>query len=98
MLQPSWTWQALASRHFEGDALRAAENGFTMLRCSSDGESGVVDNTGRILAAPVLIWLSAWMKATLDLRLAVTCLGGFFLAGLLFLAFLPETHGQDLPD
>lgn len=60
--------------------------------------SGFCFNTGRILAAPVLIWLSAWMKATLDLRLAVTCLGAFFLAGLVFLLFLPETHGQDLPD
>lgn len=60
--------------------------------------SGFCFNTGRILAAPVLIWLSAWMKATFDLRLAVTCLGALFLAGLFFLLFLPETHGQDLPD
>jgi predicted MFS family arabinose efflux permease len=60
--------------------------------------SGFCFNTGRILASPVLIWLSAWLKATFDLRLAVTCLGGFFLAGLLFLAFLPETQGRDLPD
>jgi len=59
--------------------------------------SGFCFNTGRILASPVLIWLSAWLKATFDLRLAVTCLGGFFLAGLLFLAFLPETQGEDLP-
>ncbi len=60
--------------------------------------SGFCFNTGRILAAPVLIWLSAWMKATLDLRTAVTCLGGFFLLGVVFLAFLPETHGKDLPE
>jgi MFS-type transporter involved in bile tolerance (Atg22 family) len=60
--------------------------------------SGFCFNTGRLLAAPVLIWLSAWMKATLDLRLAVTCLGGFFLLGLAFLALLPETHGEDLPE
>lgn len=60
--------------------------------------SGFCFNTGRILAAPVLIWLSAWMKATLDLRTAITCLGGFFLLGLVFLAFLPETHGKDLPE
>jgi MFS family permease len=60
--------------------------------------AGFCFNTGRMLAAPVLIWLSAWMKATLDLRLAVTCLGGFFLLGLVFLLFLPETHGQDLPE
>ncbi|MEO1991958.1 MAG: MFS transporter, partial [Pirellulales bacterium] len=59
--------------------------------------SGFCFNTGRILAAPVLIWLSAWMKATFDLRLAVTCLGGMFLFGLVFLLFLPETKGKDLP-
>lgn len=60
--------------------------------------SGFCFNTGRILAAPVLIWLSAWMKSILDLRLAVTCLGSLFLLGLLFLVFLPETHGKDLPE
>lgn len=60
--------------------------------------SGFCFNTGRILAAPVLIWLSAWMKATFDLRIAITCLGGFFLLGLVFLTFLPETKGQDLPE
>jgi MFS family permease len=59
--------------------------------------SGFCFNTGRILAAPVLIWLSAWMKSELDLRLAITCLGTFFLLGLVFLVFLPETQGQDLP-
>jgi len=60
--------------------------------------SGFCFNTGRILAAPVLIWLSAWMKATLDLRLAITWLGGMFLIGLVFLLLLPETQGQDLPE
>ncbi len=59
--------------------------------------SGFCFNTGRLLAAPVLIWLSAWMKSTLDLRTAITCLGGFFLLGLIFLACLPETQGEDLP-
>ncbi len=60
--------------------------------------SGFCFNTGRLLAAPVLIWLSAWMKSTMDLRLAITSLGGFFLLGLIFLACLPETHGEDLPE
>lgn len=60
--------------------------------------SGFCFNTGRLLAAPVLIWLSAWMKANYDLRLAITSLGAFFLLGLVFLAFLPETQGRDLPD
>ncbi len=60
--------------------------------------SGFCFNTGRILAAPVLIWLSAWMKATFDLRLAISWLGGMFLLGLVFLLLLPETRGQDLPE
>lgn len=55
-------------------------------------------NTGRLLASPVLIWLSAWMKSAFDLRTAITCLGGFFLIGLVMLRFLPETKGQDLPE
>lgn len=60
--------------------------------------SGFCFNTGRILAAPVLIWLSAWMKASMDLRVAITYLGSLFLLGLVFLIYLPETHGEELPD
>lgn len=60
--------------------------------------AGFCFNTGRLLAAPVLFWLSAWMKENYDLRVAVTCLGGFFLLGLVFLKFLPETQGKDLPE
>lgn len=60
--------------------------------------AGFCFNTGRILAAPVLIWLSAWMKATFSLSTAVSVLGGFFLLGVVVLAFLPETKGQDLPE
>jgi MFS family permease len=60
--------------------------------------AGFCFNTGRILAAPVLIWLSAWMKATLALPVAISVLGGFFLLGLVVLVFLPETKGQDLPE
>ncbi|MEO6789149.1 MAG: MFS transporter [Chthoniobacteraceae bacterium] len=59
--------------------------------------SGFCFNTGRILASPVLIWLSAWLKSAFSLRTAITCLGGFFLLGLVALFFLPETKGQDLP-
>jgi apolipoprotein N-acyltransferase len=47
-LQPSWTWNAISSRHLEGDAVRAIENGFTLFRCSSTGESGVVGPNGLI--------------------------------------------------
>jgi MFS family permease len=60
--------------------------------------AGFCFNTGRILAAPVLIWLSAWMKSTFDLRIAISILGCFFLLGLVFLAFLPETKDQPLPE
>ncbi len=67
----------------------------TQLRATG---AGFCFNTGRILAAPVLIWGSAWMKSHLDLRLAITCLGGLFLLGLAFLLFLPETSGEELPE
>ena len=48
LLQPSWTWNALSSRHFNGDTVRAIENGFTLFRCSSAGESGVVSPRGTV--------------------------------------------------
>ncbi|MES2696623.1 MAG: MFS transporter [Verrucomicrobiota bacterium] len=60
--------------------------------------AGFCFNTGRILASPVLIWLSAWMKAVFPLSVAISVLAGFFLLGLIILAFLPETKGQDLPE
>ena len=60
--------------------------------------AGFCFNTGRILAAPVLIWLSAWMKSTFALPVAVSVLGGFFLLGLVVLRFLPETKDQSLPE
>ncbi len=60
--------------------------------------AGFCFNSGRLLAAPVLIWLSAWLKSTMDLRWAVTLLGCFFLLGIVFLLYLPETSGQDLPE
>jgi MFS family permease len=60
--------------------------------------AGFCFNTGRILAAPVLIWVSAWMKSEFALPVAISILGGLFLLGLVILAFLPETKGQDLPE
>ncbi len=60
--------------------------------------AGFCFNTGRILAAPVLIWLSAWMKSTFALPVAISVLGAFFLLGLVVLRFLPETKGQALPE
>jgi len=53
-------------------------------------------NAGRLAAVPVLL-LSGKLKATLDLREAVTWLGGFFLFGLVVLLFLPETKDKELP-
>jgi hypothetical protein len=60
--------------------------------------AGFCFNTGRILAAPVLIWLSAWVKATLPLPAAISLLAGLFLFGLIVLRFLPETKGRELPE
>ena len=50
LLQPSQTWGAVISRHFEGNALRATENGASMFRCSCDGESGIVNARGKIIS------------------------------------------------
>ncbi len=60
--------------------------------------AGFCFNTGRLLAAPVLIWLSAWMKSAFDLRLAISCLSLMFLLGIVFIAFLPETKDQEMPN
>lgn len=60
--------------------------------------AGFCFNTGRILASPILIWGSAWMKANFALPVAVSVLGGLFLLGLVVLPFLPETKGRDLPE
>lgn len=56
-------------------------------------------NGGRLLAASML-WMSAELKAhpAIDLRAAVSILGLWFLVGLVLLAFLPETRGQELPE
>jgi MFS family permease len=56
-------------------------------------------NVGRIIAAPMLI-LSGMVKAIpgLDIREALCILATTFLLGLLVVAFLPETKGQELPE
>ncbi len=53
--------------------------------------AGFCFNTGRILAAPMLIWGSAELKLRMPLQEAVTWLGGLFVLGLLILPLLPET-------
>jgi MFS family permease len=61
--------------------------------------AGFCFNTGRILAAPVLFWVSAGLREKLhDVRLAVTILSGCFLMGLVFLVFLPDTRNNELQD
>src|SRR5204863_4152484 len=59
--------------------------------------TGFCFNGGRLLAASVLIF-SGWLKAQVNLPLAITLLGVFFLFGLLVLVFLPETKDQPLPE
>jgi MFS family permease len=61
--------------------------------------AGFCFNGGRIVAASTLL-LSAWLKSLkgMDLRLAMTLMGVFFLFGLLIIAFMPETRGEPLPE
>lgn len=56
-------------------------------------------NVGRIMAAPMLL-ISGMVKAIegIDSKQALTLLGTTFLLGLVVVAFLPETKGQDLPE
>ncbi len=56
-------------------------------------------NGGRVVAVPVLI-LSGWLKAVdgMDLRWAMSSLGGLFLLGAVLMLFLPETNRKELPD
>jgi MFS family permease len=59
--------------------------------------TGFCFNGGRILAASML-WLSAKLKASMDLHQAITILGCSFLLGLIVISFLPETKDQPLPE
>ncbi|MBL9210775.1 MAG: MFS transporter [Opitutaceae bacterium] len=54
-------------------------------------------NAGRIIAAPMLVF-SGYVKTWTTLPNAIALLGGLFLVGLVVLAFLPETKGEDLPE
>ncbi len=56
-------------------------------------------NGGRILAVPMLFF-SGWLKSQEGVALsdAVFWLGSLFLLGLVFVYFLPETKGQELPE
>lgn len=61
--------------------------------------AGFCFNVGRTFAATMLFF-SAWLKGRpgMDLRLAITLLGLFFLLGLVVVRFLPETKDQPLPE
>lgn len=54
-------------------------------------------NGGRIVAVLILL-LSGKMKENMDLNVAVSYLGGFFLLGAIIILFLPETKDQELPE
>ena len=60
--------------------------------------AGFCFNVGRTLAATMLFF-SGWLKARpgMELPLALTLLGFFFLLGLVVIYFLPETKDQALP-
>jgi MFS family permease len=61
--------------------------------------AGFCFNVGRALAATMLFF-SGWLKARpgLELPLALTLLGFFFLLGLVVIYFLPETKDAALPE
>jgi MFS family permease len=56
-------------------------------------------NGGRILAVSVL-YFSGWLKSQEGMQLthAITMLSSLFILGALFMIFLPETRGEDLPE
>lgn len=61
--------------------------------------AGFCFNVGRTLAATMLFF-SGWLKARpgMELPLALTLLGFFFLLGLVVIYFLPETKDAALPE
>ena len=59
--------------------------------------SSVGFNGGRMLAFAVLWYVAPWLKKSMDLTDALSCLAVFFLLGAVLMAFLPETRNRDLP-
>lgn len=61
--------------------------------------TSVCFNGGRLAAVPILFF-SGWLKQVpgLSLAYAVTGLSVIYIFGILLLAFLPETNGQELPE
>jgi MFS family permease len=61
--------------------------------------TGLCFNGGRLIAASIL-WFSAYLKSRpgVDIRLAVTSLSLLFVFGIIIIALMPETKGQQLPE
>jgi hypothetical protein len=61
--------------------------------------TGFCFNGGRLLASTMLLF-SGWLKALpgMELRTAIAMMSALFLLGLVFIAFLPETENQPLPE
>ncbi|KAI7853657.1 carbon-nitrogen hydrolase [Circinella umbellata] len=45
MIESSWTWGPTGTYHSQSNSLRAIENGFTLLRCGSQANSGIYEPT-----------------------------------------------------
>jgi MFS family permease len=59
--------------------------------------AGFCFNGGRLVAASIL-FVSAWLKSHMELRPAILLLSLLFVAGMAFVALLPETKDQPLPE
>ena len=61
--------------------------------------TGFCFNGGRLIASSMLVF-SGWLKALpgMELRTAIAMMAALFALGIVFVAFLPETKGQELPE
>lgn len=59
--------------------------------------TGFCFNGGRLIASSML-YFSGWLKAHMELGPAISLMSLLFLLDLVFIAFLPETKGQPLPE
>jgi MFS family permease len=59
--------------------------------------SGICFNGGRVLAASGLAF-SGWLKGRVDLPIAVVCIAGVYVVGIVAATLLPETRDAGLPE
>ncbi len=85
-LHPSWTWGDVGSRQFDAGAVRAVENGFTLISCASDGESGVVSSTG-VISAREYTGHDPTQTATFNVQLMPRVETWYTIIGYLFAIF-----------